>query len=381
MRSCIVLGILALLGAVGCEEGGVAGDDDDVEVVDDDDTADDDSSDDDTGDDDATGDDDTGDDDDTSVEDTMVFDIDGEWSGTALTLIWFEPGGMFDEDMSLLEQTVDGDPYGCNPGEPPADHLWEAAPGFRVAMYVPVLHEDLDGDGVRDPGEMIVGMGRAWPVWAEGAIPPDYTAQGVVEGWNAIEMDWEEDGEFAVHDVMGIPLGANLWPVESLQLGGQYVGDLAVETQRLAVAPITMFEGQPVSSLMYDEPLALSWTIDLSGEPPADHQVYDPHSGLNMAWEIPLAYLDNDGSGGLSGGDEPTYMVCYDGATVVVFWGDAAMELEVAWYYEFALAAFGGGPGLFVAAMDPEAGEDDPPIQIDPADLLSLEVSGNCSLE
>jgi hypothetical protein len=154
-----------------------------------------------------------------------------------------------------------------------------------------------------------------------------------------------------------------------------------VDQQRLAVIPSMALEGAPVASLMYDEPLADPWTITVSGEAPADHQVVDPDWGLAMAWEIPLSYLDADDSGGLTEGDQPLYLVCLDGSTVVIFWADAARSVEQAWSYEYSWSTFGGRPGLFAVAMDPDAADGDPPIQIDPVDLLSLELSGACTLE
>jgi hypothetical protein len=276
---------------------------------------------------------------------------------------------------------VDAYPFGAAPGTPPADHLWEAAPGFDVAMYVPVLFEDLDGDAERDPGEVIVGLGRTWPTWAAGAIPQDMAAAGVVEGWNAIEMDLENAGAFEVRDVMAIPLAASLWPVVSLQLGGSYIGDLPAAAQRLAVVPAPALEGNPVNSLLYDQAFSDPWALTISGEPPLDHQSYDPQSGLSMAWEVPLTYADADGSGGISEGDQPLYLVCTDDHTVVIYWIGAATTFEHAWTFEYGWSSFGGHPGYFAAALDPDAGDDDPPIYIDPADLLALEISGACSLE
>ncbi len=384
MREILTLFGLMCLFPLGCESGELSLGDDDVEHVGDDDDSqsddDDVSDDDDTGDDDVA-DDDTGDDDDTVAPDTMAFDIEGEWSTTALELIWFEPGGTYDEELDLFAASVDGDPLGAAVPDPPADQLWEAAPGFEVAMYVPVLFEDLDGDAERDPAEAIVGLGRTWPTWGEGSVPPEFAAAGVVAGWNAIEMDLDDEGAFEVHDVMAIPLAASLWPVESLQLGGSYLGDLPTDEQRLAVVPVQLLEGAPINSLLFDQPLTQSWALTVSGDPPPDHQTVEPESGLAMAAEIPLTYSDVDGSGGLTAGDQPQYCACHDGNTVVVYWAAAATTFEQAWIFEYGWSGFGGSPGYFATAIEPDAGDDEPPIPIDPADLLSLEISGACSLE
>jgi hypothetical protein len=250
-------------------------------------------------------------------------------------------------------------------------------PSFRVAAYLPALHEDGDEDGLQGPGEAYVGIGMAWPLYAVN-VPAELAMAGVVEGWNALEMEPEGEG-FELHEIDDIPLEAGLWPERSASLGGRYGGDLPAGTQGLAVVPMVAFEGAPISSLVHEEtPLPEAFAIELEGEPPADHFYQDADLGLAMGIEVPLAYLDVDLSGGLSAGDAPTYLSCYDGLAVMAIWVQPPEELLSAFTAQALSAAYGLNMGWWVGSIDPRTDE---PQSLGREARQNLVLDGSCSLE
>ncbi len=317
---------------------------------------------------------------DADVDAVLTFDIDGEWAGTSMSLSWFLPG---DEEMDfstiLWEGEVTGASFGMDPGTVPPEQIVEVEPGLSLAMYVPSLFEDLDADGVWDEGEIYVGVGHYWPVWIEGSMPPEYQKAGLVEGWNAIELDFESEGEFIVGDSDAIPLAANLWPNDSIEIGGSYGGSAPIGGQRLALISGEAMSGGDMTDLLYDDSLTDPWSISVSGDAPESHIVVQDEFGLSMAWEYPLAYADLDGTGGPSDGDLPTGFACYGSDYVLLYWMAPAATVEAAFYYSYAWTpTYGWAPGWFAAAVTP--GTEEPmPMALDSAELMSLEISEACN--
>ncbi len=314
---------------------------------------------------------------DADVDAVLTFDIDGEWAGTGMTLTWFHPEDGPDQELVVWEGAVGSDPFGMDPGEVPAEHIYEVDTGLSIAMYIPGLFEDLDGDAAFDEDETYVGVGRYWPVWVDGEPPPEYADQGLVEGWNAAELDFDSDGDFTLGDITAIPIDASLWPTEELEIGGSYSGTAPAKTQRLALISGVAMEGGELEDLLYDEALTDPWSITVSGDAPESHWVEQDEFGLVMAWEYPMTYEDVDSSGGPSDGDLPTGFACYDDQAVVVYWMSPASNIETAFYYEYAWSEYGWTPGWFAATVDTSSG-DPMPYGMDESELMSLDISLVC---
>jgi hypothetical protein len=296
-----------------------------------------------------------------------------------MSLSWFVPG---DETMDFTtifwEGAVTGASYGIDPGPVPPEQLLEVEPGLQLAIYVPSMFDDADGDATHDDDEVYVGVSRLWPVWIEGDPPPEYADAGLVAGWNAIELDFASEGEFAVGDPMAIPLAADLWPAESIEIGGSYAGTTPMGSQRLTLISGVAMEGGDITDLLYDGALTDPWSISVSGDAPESHMVDQPEFGLTMAWEYPFTYADNDGSGGPSDGDLPVSFACIGREYVLLYWMSPATTVETAFTYAYSWSLYGWTPGWFAASVDPMAPEP-MPVAIDPADLGSLELSEACN--
>jgi hypothetical protein len=319
---------------------------------------------------------------DTDVDTTILtFDIEGETGGTALTLTWFDPwtdsfeageeiaGGEGEANVSVAMPTPSEDEL-----RTPDPTNW---PSFQAAAYLPALHVDHDGDGLQDSGEPYVGAGLAWPLYAVN-VPAELAMAGVVEGWNALQLDMES-GDFQLHDIDAIPLEAGLWPEESVTVAGRYAGDIPASGMGLAAVPMNAFEGAPISSLLYDEvPLPVSFEITLDEVPPYDHFMQDEEIGLSMAIEMPLAYIDTDRSGGLSDGDLPAYMACHDRQPVMAIYIAQPEDLVTAYYMQAFYGAFGLNTGWWAGSVDPHTDE---PIALSREELQNLVIDDSCSLE
>ena len=250
-------------------------------------------------------------------------------------------------------------------------------PDFRLAAYLPALHVDADGDGEQGAGEPFVGVGLAWPTYAEN-VPTELAMAGVVEGWNALQLDMETD-DFSLHDSSAIPLEAGLWPVEDVTLGGRYGGDLPAEAQGLAVVPRVAFECAPITALLHDEtPLPTTWEIELNELPPTDHFIQDDEMGMAMAIEMPMSYIDQDGSGGLSDGDAPAFLACSDEQPAMAIYIQPPEEQVTAYYMQAFYGVYGLNTGWWAGSVDPITDE---PISMSREALQNLVMDDSCTLE
>ena len=295
-----------------------------------------------------------------------------------MTLTWIVPGEEMDFFTTFWEGSVDGATFGIDPGPVPPEHLLEVEPGLHIALYIPSMFEDADGDAQHGEGEIYVGISRHWPVWVDNDPPAEWADKGLVAGWNAIELDLESDGEFTTGDPLAIPIDADLWPNDSIEISGTYTGDTPVDTQRLTLISGVAMEGGPIVDLLYDDVLTDPWAIAVSGDAPASHQLDQDDFGLTMAWEYPFSYLDNDGTGGPSDGDLPLNSACLGLDYVVLYWMEAATSVETAFYFEYAWGEYGWTPGWFAGGISPTSKEQ-VPYALEPEELSSLELSGACS--
>lgn len=287
---------------------------------------------------------DTADTADTGGPPDLGFDLDGDWAGTTLTLTWIDGSTLGSESVVFGEVIVSAaagaDPLLVAAGVPPASALFEPepedAPGMLVAMYMPALHVDQDGDGLLSGEETYVGAGTTWATYITGVIPEEYTAMGAVDGWNAILL-FTDSGDPEFTDPMGIPLSANTSVNEDLTLAGRFRGD--PDGMGLVVIPGSAFEGGGVESWLYDEALTPSWSIPLTGEPPAEH--FSTMEGIGWAaMELPIAYVD-ERAAGFGEGDIPTLAACFDGVPVGAIWFGGPTDLMMA--LQFSVTGMGSG--------------------------------------
>lgn len=242
---------------------------------------------------------------------------------------------------------------------PPAGHFHAAAEGVEVAVYAPVLHEDVDGDGVPGGGERVVGAGRWWPVYAR-STGGDVGALGLVEGWNVVRWGNLRDG--ARGDPAAVPVARNLGPVEELDLAGYALltdgGDYG-----MVVWPATG-DGDPLA-VLDDERLAYSWATHLDHVPPEDHFGLVDGVGLVGAEERVYAYLDRDHDDRFGGSDSLVYEACYGVASVRVAWFDVPTDAAAA-----VSLARRGLPGGWSAWVDGERGRH--PLGADARDMVGI---------
>ncbi|MCB9795470.1 MAG: hypothetical protein H6741_22420 [Alphaproteobacteria bacterium] len=366
---------LLLLSLLGCDDGSVKlGDDTADTSVNSDDSATDDSATDDSAADDSAA-DDSGE----PVETTsLTFEIEGEWAGTTLALTYLVPSDPPVVGQQLLNTEVTGPVMSVEVAEPREGELFElnpqAYPGLYAALYAPTLHVDSDGDGYFDGGEPIVAAGATWAWYLEGDLPQQLLILGFRQGWNAVELDFVGEGLPTVRDIDAIPLPADLWPVESLTLAGSYTAEFPLGDQRVAVISGETFSGSPPATLLYDEDLSESWSITLSGAPPADH--WDTSGEINGAYEVAVTYDDSDGSGAFSDGDTPRFVPCLEDAAVVAVWSAGPEDLVTAVY----MSVLGIGTGWGALAL-PAGGQEEDVLYLDAEAATNLEFSGGCALE
>ncbi len=310
---------------------------------------------------------------DTDVETTtLTFALEGEYAGSTLELTWFDPWTA--EDFETGE-TLDGGEAEASTAvavpTPSEDELVIPSPGdwpdFQVAAYLPSLYAD----------GAYTGVGMTWPVYALN-VPDELLMAGVVEGWNALQMEMES-GDFELHDIGAIPLEAGLVPVNSATVGGTYDGDLPLEAQGLLLAPMMAFETGVLDEVLYDEaPLTREWEISVEGAPPAAHFAADEEAGLTLAPEIPLSYLDQDTSGDFTDGDAPVYLACHEDQMAMLIYIAPPEELLTAYYMQAWYGAYGLNVGWWGGTMHPITEE---PVGLSREELQNLSLSGDCSME
>ncbi|MBX2796778.1 MAG: hypothetical protein KTR31_03885 [Myxococcales bacterium] len=161
---------------------------------------------------------------------------------------------------------------------------------IRIGFYSTAIHED-DGDGVPEPGEVYASVGPSLIfVPAEFDGSPILADFGWTIGWNLLGFGTLSAVPMTIHE-----------PSDAVTISGSYE---ATDAPRLAVAPTTWLDDGTFGTLLYDEPLPKSWTITLSGAPPAEHQLSgDPELPDGTALQLPFTYTDADESGSFSKGD------------------------------------------------------------------------------
>ena len=188
-----------------------------------------------------------------------------------------------------------------------------------------------------------------------------------MSGWNALVF--EEGSDFPIPvDTTAIPMSA-IAHNDSVTIGGSAAEGFQ---ERLILLPAVTLEGGEVEEVLYDEELGETWEISVSGAPPDDHLTVED-DGV-YGFELPVAYTDNDGSGGLTDGDEGLGFACYDEETVALIWSPSIEDPVGAWY----AAAYGLATGW--SALGIPEDEASGPTLIPEEDLGSLAIDGTCAL-
>jgi hypothetical protein len=318
---------------------------------------------------------DTDSDTDTDRSGDLTFLIDGEITGTAITLSLFNFGDqepsvgdvMHAEAVTSATQTV-------TVAGPADDDLQEIDPGqfpdLMAAYYIAAVHLDTDADTEIDLEEQVVGVGSHFVVYLEN-VPADLQAFGLDEGWNALAF--VEGQDFPdIGDVEGVDLPLSLFPQDSVSIGGTYGGSYDLDSTRFAAVAGPMLEGGSVSELLVDEAGAESWSWSVEGAPPEDH--FMDVDGSYAAIELPMAYLDNDESGSFTGGDTPTSVACKDGLPAVLWYSPGTSDVLYAWY----ASSFGLNFGWQALLIDDS--EEGGPVFLDESDRQSLAFDESCQL-
>ena len=306
----------------------------------------------------------------------LTFTIDGDHTGTILNLqqlIFIEDAFEIGDVLAsvpashtpLIVAVPDPDPADLTPIDP-------SNPSLVGAFYLPTLQRDDDSDGSGDGA--VTAAGLVWPLFLSGSIPSELRSLGLVEGWNAIEMDPTGATEIPIlHEITAIPLAVNLALEASISIGGTYDAESPpAKALSLAMAPLDVFDGDIAEALLYDDAMATSWVIDISGPPPAEH-ISDEDSGYSAALEILLAYIDSNEDGELSDGDAPLYTACYEGNPVVTAYFEPPTDALYA--LSFALNDIVSGWQAYT--ID----ESDRFLPLSSAEQLSLYIDETCSLE
>ena len=308
----------------------------------------------------------------------LTFEIEGEWEGTALDLTWFRP---FDETWlvgdTLASTQVGASSVTVRVDAPSAEDLLpmdEAKfPGLLAAFYLPAIYDDPDGDVTHDSDEYYVGVGPTWLIYLAGVVPAGFEHLGLYEGWNAYQTDTTGHSDLpVVFELDAIPLETALYANEAVTIGGSSDFPISYST-RAALVSYAYLGGMPVAAHHIDDwypSSASGWTMEVSGEPDEDHMM-EIDDGFTASVELPLAYLDSDGSGGFTTADTIEGAACYEGDTVALFYLPGIVELGTAAMFQL----WGMTPGWMVMA-DLSEGSD--PYALTPEQSEQLVFSADC---
>ncbi|MCK6503650.1 hypothetical protein L6R53_09670 [Myxococcota bacterium] len=309
---------------------------------------------------------------------TFRFEVDGSLVGRSLSF-----GGLvsIEDDLPAFAQALGSVPLTSaeielSPALPVDAPLFELDPegwpGWKAALYMPFVFQDEDGDGFLGADEVITAASSTWLGWFEAPLPPELDAAGFVEGWNALGM--VADAFPIPVDPLDIGISQALDPVLLVTLAGTYDGAVPVTDLRLAVvAGAETMDGAPVEPRYADQALTEDWSVTIDGAPPPEHYADLDGSGVPMAAELLLAYLDLDGSEDLDlRHDGPLYSACLDGDLVVAFWVEPMTDLAQAWGATFS----GYGTGWQLVA-DPD-GEGR---LLEAGEASALVIGESCPLE
>jgi hypothetical protein len=236
---------------------------------------------------------------------------------------------------------------------PPAEADLQALdpddPELLVRYALALSFADSNENGSHDAGEVFVG-GLDYGLMYVQNPTAVMEFLGFRSGWNAFRTL----GSFTeVVDLQGLVLRPSLATVENLSISGTY--DENYGPARAAVLPVSWFSDPGFTEVVGDITVGSTWAMTLEGPPPASHFLpADDPSLPGGALDLPFAYLDNNGNGKWTlGQDQPVLPACYGGAPALAVWLPEPPVVEVALSYLGA----GLAPG-WVLAQQSETGLD-----------------------
>jgi len=201
-------------------------------------------------------------------------------------------------------------------GQVPVEDLeYQADLGTEVALFLPYVFEDLDGDEAKDEDEPVVGAGDTIVAWVE-SVNGTLVLLGIQPGWNALDVSTETPSTYPRDN---IPISVNLLPVTTLSATADVDDSLSVDGRRLAIVSGVSIDAGGALDTLSDQALTDPITFTVDGAPPASHVVEDADIE-GLATELPVAYIDADESGGPSEADTGQVPVCHDARAVVLIW-------------------------------------------------------------
>ncbi len=305
----------------------------------------------------------------------VTFTMSGQYTDTTLTLTQITPsdeGFTFAESPVISRSVTDAS---MTIGIPTPDKK-DLVPveGFEelsIAMLLPALSD----------GETYVGVAEQWPAYVVGKIPAKLEDIGLTEGWNMMVYAFDSDETpFSIQALSEINMNTNLYPNNSITLGGTYAGNFDVEDLRISTMSFAEFEGGSVSSPLVDQSMNDPWTVEISSAPDADHFITDKESGLTVAGAMVVSYIDNDGNDSFSlSADTIDGQTCtrHSGGQLVALMyypGFDSLELSLAWVIN------GMTTGWSAVKIDELKGsEDGESATVEGKNLLDLVLGGDCA--
>jgi hypothetical protein len=244
---------------------------------------------------------------DADAEPDLVFNGEGVLVGKTLTLVGGDPAFLTGVDgaepsfgASIATVLCTEDPCGVVLGDVPEDQLLEDPNNedYFFAMFVPAIFDDDNDNGTLDEDEYYAGVGLSFGLYATGSIPEREEGAGVIEGWNVFERHYDNT-ESVYGDPADVPIGDQLELDEEITIGGSFtnVGVGMIITLFPMVMGGDMAPDSPPDFLV-QELGSDPWEISLDARPGDEHFAPDPSLGLDLAYELPLAFLEVDGVDG-----------------------------------------------------------------------------------
>lgn len=300
-------------------------------------------------------DDDSGDGEDSGTDTTpLTLTYDGDASGLGIAFVGPYDGVSWPSDVSLAFDAA-GTTQTIELGPPPDSDIanLDMLGGASGAVYFLALYDDTDGSGARDPGEAWVSAGPM-AIFMAGTVPDQLASFGITPGWNVLAYP-----EPVLHPLSAVPMALHR-PHNDITVGGTVEGLPADAAGGMVLYP---YVGMPPATPLYDAPLdGISWSISLSGPPPAEH--FRDSGG---ALEQPIAYIDR-ADPGYDRRDTAYSYACHLGSPVYLQWY-ATDDLSAAFMQLYQ------GMGAGWTAAVPKDGNLAP---LDPAEYTSLVADGSC---
>lgn len=238
---------------------------------------------------------------------TITVALDGDATGQTLLLLH--------EGDVRMERIIDFDRVTLELPRPDADL------GYGTVDWYAYVRRD---DGV------YTGASVYFLYWEDYDSEEDRANFGYLPGWNVVSPMYAEPPQAIEGTTLEVSMG--LTPSASATLGGTWAG---TPNDRLQLVPFPGdgYVDAPVADLAATDP----WTITASGDPPTTQLDTRRGSGERLvdiqiagAFELPVAYDDNDASGTRNAGDRDRAWACLDGSPVVLAWVPPATDPSVA---------------------------------------------------